>query len=350
MSKSGEVDRNDSPTQEDGGAEHQSSRPSKFRFKSKRKRRIDDVDEIDDQDPSVARWHLSGRPRRHHHRHHHGHHRAKRRETAPQTPPDDPSLYDDTYLPNTRSENYMDPDTAFRESLFDALADDEGASYWEGVYGQPVHTYPNARTGPDGKLEQMTDEEYTAHVRSRMWEKTHQHEIEEREKREARRQERARLRKETARMENDRSFFETQLEGSLRRGEERKRKVRWRDRWANYLKAWELMKKGGDAPGEPENGSSKRIKDRIPWPTESGKMKNLSVDEVEKFFRNAQVGTGDDALSLVGILKVERVRWHPDKIQHRLGSEGLDPGIVKAVTAIFQVVDRLWAEERDKKT
>ena len=34
-----------------------------------------------------------------------------------------------------------DPEAAFRESLFDAMADDEGAAFWEGVYGQPIHVY-----------------------------------------------------------------------------------------------------------------------------------------------------------------------------------------------------------------
>ena len=60
------------------------------------------------------------------------------------------------------------------------MADDEGAAYWEAIYGQPIHIYPppphgghDSSSGAGGHLEQMTDEQYAEYVRQKMWEKTH---------------------------------------------------------------------------------------------------------------------------------------------------------------------------------
>jgi hypothetical protein len=46
-------------------------------------------------------------------------------------------------------------------------------------------------------------------------------------------------------------------------------------------------------------------------------------------------------------LKVERVRWHPDKVQQRFGG-AVDEGTMKVVTGVFQVVDDLVEEERKR--
>jgi hypothetical protein len=68
---------------------------------------------------------------------------------------DDPTSYDD-------STSRIPPETAFRESLWDALGDNEGAAFWEGVYGQLIHIYPNTYQDQEtGELEQINKEEYT---------------------------------------------------------------------------------------------------------------------------------------------------------------------------------------------
>src|SRR5436853_946524 len=81
-------------------------------------------------------------------RRHSSHNRSKRRKTS-STGADNPATCGDSI-------HTISPEAAFRESLFDAMADDEGAMFWESVYGQPIHNYPktyvNQRTG---KLEQM---------------------------------------------------------------------------------------------------------------------------------------------------------------------------------------------------
>src|SRR5277367_1596479 len=169
-------------------AEYARVQKSKFRFKSmKRKSNHDD----DYQGSS----HSDG----HRHRYCHRHHHSKRRK--PSEPPDDPAHYDDTYLPNTSSAQYLDPDTVFRESLFDAMADDEGAQFWEGVYGQPIPKIPPVKRGPTGKLEAMTEDEYAAYVRAEMYKKTHQYLFEEKTRREQAKKERERLAEEARKEE-----------------------------------------------------------------------------------------------------------------------------------------------------
>ncbi|KAL9131391.1 MAG: hypothetical protein Q9217_000659 [Psora testacea] len=158
----------------------------------------------------------------------------------------------------------MSPDTAFRESLFDALADDEGAAFWEGVYGQPIHTYSPSRPNNDHSkddaenpgLERMTDDEYVAYVRAKMWEKSH-----------------------------------------------------------GYV---------------------------------SGKREDVTKEEVERFYMHAPQAVWDGEVDLGNVLKKERVKWHPDKMQQRAGTDRLDEETVKLVTAVFQVVDRLWGEVKGK--
>ncbi|KAL9076597.1 MAG: hypothetical protein Q9161_000929 [Pseudevernia consocians] len=226
----------------------------------------------------------------------------------------------------------MDPDAAFRESLFDALADDEGAAFWEGVYGQPIHTYSPyypASTSPhdeepddpaNPKLEKMTDEQYTAYVRRKMWEKSHEHVLEERRRRQ-------KERKREKAKDEERRKWQAGVEEALRRGEERRERNTWKGVWEGYLTGW------------------KEGKGKIFWPVESEKMEDVGTGEVDKFFKRVGEVGGVD---LGDVLKKERVRWHPDKMQQRAGDEGLDGRTMKAVTAVFQIVDRLWREIRNR--
>ncbi|KAK8214541.1 hypothetical protein HDK77DRAFT_479364 [Phyllosticta capitalensis] len=335
--------------------EYAKANPTKFRFKSKRSRReCDDEDDLDhhrsrrrrhSRDETEPSKHDEERNRRrHHHRHHRHHHRSRRHETPP--PADTEPLMD---------EEPVSPNTAFRLSLFDAMADDEGALFWEGVYGQPIHTYPRpdgtsgspSAEGTGGFLEAMTDEEYAEYVRTRMWEKTHQHIVEERERRERdrerRKEEERRRREDGSRKEREGEEFRRRVEESLRRGEARRAGKKWKAVWDAYLKRWdELAASKNDGPDNESRGP----KDLLPWPVESGKMRHVERDEVERFWLNVPVPEGE----LMDTLKRERVRWHPDKIQQRFGggAHSVDEPTMKAVTAIFQVLDRLWSEMRDK--
>jgi hypothetical protein len=302
---------------------------SKFKFKSKSKRKSDERS----QSPSARSHRDYGKDREERR-----HHRSKRRKPSPSTAKkDDPSLYDDTHLPNASSDQYLDPDLAFRESLFDAMADDEGAQFWEGVYGQPVHTYPDVKKGPDGELERMTDEEYTAFVRAKMYEKTHQHLIEEKARRDAAKKEREKRAKESAKEEREAQKFRSKIEESLRRGEERKTRKAWRERWEVYTQKWENLGKSGKTVAIAS----------IPWPIESGKRRDINLKEVEKFFLSAPTAGQPTEAQLGKVLKAERVRWHPDKIQQKLGGQDVNEDVMQAVTAVFQVIDRMFSELRD---
>ncbi len=88
------------------------------------------------------------------------------------------------------------------------------------------------------------------------------------------------------------------------------------------------------------------MRGRIPWPVLSGRWEDVGKDEVERFFGHAEQYAGVGEGGLGGLLKMERVRWHPDKMQQRAGKEGVDEQTMKMITAVFQVVDRMWSETK----
>ncbi|KAL2872726.1 uncharacterized protein BJX67DRAFT_16750 [Aspergillus lucknowensis] len=310
--------------------------------------------------------HDSHRTDRHHHRHRHHdeddeHRRHRHHHHRRRNPPRSPS-------PGTiPSGPLLSPNTAFRESLFDALGDDEGAAFWESVYGQPIPQPPPGYHGDnvDGRrnLESMDEEEYASYVRSEMWKRTREGMVEEQER--LRAEKRAKTRAErVAEGERERRAFERAMEESLKRGRERKRKREvWKRVWADYLHSWgrvEALRDGdgdGDQDRNREEGGKKGLKDVLFWPVESGKRRDVCRENVEEFMRRAPPtaqgsasggGDGDAAPEdlLVATLKAERVRWHPDKIQHRYGTLRVDEGIMRSVTEVFQIIDDLWNETK----
>ena len=306
------------------------TRSRRFRFKSESSRKA-----FNSRSRSP-----SSRSRRHQHHHGHDHdrshrhHRSRRRDLSP------PSQND----PSTCSA--LDPEAAFRESLFDAMADDEGAAFWEGVYGQPIHTYPRPRSKHKSdtiddhptdteNLNSMTDEEYVTYVRAKMWEKTHQHVLEEQRRREEAKSRRRQSDEEGRRLEKG-------VEEALRRGEERRRKARWKTRWCEYLERWKCFTEqaGGDAGTNPVEA----IRKRIPWPVLSGMRRDVNQAEVERFFKHAPESSGAEYDA--NLLKLERVRWHPDKVQQKAGSSTVDEETMRTITAVFQIIDQLWSNTR----
>ncbi|CAL5869822.1 uncharacterized protein PFLUO_LOCUS4052 [Penicillium psychrofluorescens] len=308
---------------------------------------------------SKGRFRLKSRSSGHRHRHgtsnekppHEDHHERRRRRhrhkqrrenNAPQSNAPD----NDNGVPP------LSPRTAFRESLFDAMGDDEGASYWEGVYGQPIHNYsvPQVPTGPEGELEQMTEDEYAAYVRARMWERTREGMEEAREQARAERMRQRKNEQQGRTAEQERAQFERAMDESLRRGRERKRKRSWEGLWKDYLKSWEEIARvvasamGSSSTDEQKPEDVKPLRNLLFWPVESGKRSDVAPGSVEEFMRHAPPPQED----LLAVLKMERVRWHPDKIQHRYGVLGVDEVVMRSVTEVFQIVDRMWSEERAK--
>ena len=317
-----------------------SAKPTKFHFKSSSSRRKRHHDR---SDSSKERSHRSSkRYRSDSHRERHRSPRSKRSDRHP-TATVDGSYYDPSHRHRESLFDQIEETNAdvFRESLFDALADDEGAAYWEGVYGQPIHTYPAQKPGPDGTLERMTEDEYAEYVRARMWEKSHQHIVEEREARaKARREGKERRRREEEggeAEEREREGIRRRMEESLRRGEERKRAKEAGKGWEVYEAKWAAL----TSSLNPSSLGTERVAELIPWPVLSGKARDVDEAAIERFLRAAP-GWSADASAL---LKAERVRWHPDKMQRRFG-QAIDEETIRGVTAVFQVVDQLWSARR----
>ncbi|KAJ4369333.1 hypothetical protein N0V86_009164 [Didymella sp. IMI 355093] len=333
----------EAPADDATTAAYTTAKPSRFHFKSSsgRKRRHNHDDSTQDRKHRSKRHRSDDEsPRERSHRSSRRKHRPSHSDRHP-TSTADGSYYD----PSTRhreslyDEAESNPADVFRESLFDALADDEGAAYWEGVYGQPINVYPTQKRGPDGTLERMTDDEYAEFVRASMWEKTHQHIVQEREARERarreRRDEQRRGEREGDREEREREGIRRQMEESLRRGEERKRAKEALRSWEVYAAKWEEL---GKVDGAAEGSDVRAL---IPWPVLSGKAEHVDKHEIERFLR-ASPTWKDDASAL---LKAERVRWHPDKMQRRFGKR-IDDETIRDVTAVFQIIDQLWSARR----
>ncbi|KAK0252316.1 hypothetical protein B0A54_14117 [Friedmanniomyces endolithicus] len=317
------------------------------------------------------------RKRRHHrHRDDKDTRRKSEKEDYPTPPQDEP----EAAHPFPRNPTDLEEpgptsgDAAFRASLFDALADDEGALYWESVYAQPIHVYsrPSVST-PQGELEQMSDEEYAVYVKTKMWEKRHPEVLLERERsKRVRREdedERTRRREEFLRRREQAAWERAERRGARRqaRGEEEEssgdeekreyafagegntyadvpvdkaRRSEYASAWTKYLAAWDRLKlellDERSAPATDAASASKRI----PWPVLASKP--VIRANIEDFMRNAPA---DDERTKLQVLKEERVRWHPDKVQQRFAG-AVDEGTMKLVTGVFQVVDALFEEER----
>jgi hypothetical protein len=268
--------------------------------------------------------------------------------------PDAPSL-----LSNT---------AAFQTSLFDALADDEAASYWESVYSQPIHVYSRpVQQTTSGELQDMDDETYAAYVQRKMWEKQNPEIVIERERMERKRKEekvaKERRREEFIRARQKEAWdhagrtrgsrdgdgddpLDNRSSGRGSKAHEPDAEVYARA-WAAYLSAWDALRaaltNADPTPSDPPQSPSKRI----PWPTLQNRP--ATRPNIEAFMRHAPITKGEsrDSARRLQALKAERVRWHPDKVQQRFAG-AVDEGTMKVVTGVFQVVDGLVEEERKK--
>ncbi|KAK5956906.1 hypothetical protein OHC33_002395 [Knufia fluminis] len=210
----------------------------------------------------------------------------------------------------------------------------------------------------------MDDEQYAQYVRRKMWEKSAEglqaaREARKRERKEEenrRREQRSEKRKPQERSQTPNDFvFDFEIEASLRRGQDRKDKKRWQTIWQEYLQRWKELqqiyetRKGSSA----DDGEQIFLRNKIAWPVESGKRKDVDPDTVEAFFRRVcdvqQIDEHDNATAMTTTIKAERVKWHPDKIQQRFGFMQIDQGTMEGVTAVFQVLDRMWTKLRTSK-
>lgn len=205
---------------------------------------------------------------------------------------DDPSLYDDSIF-GTR-----DPEAHFRESLFDAMADDEGADYWQGYYGEPIHTYKR----PTDVMNEMSDDAYAEYVRQEMWKKKHE-------------KENAKRRKDKRHAKERDKEWEAKREEQSREAQQREQSrqtAALAARWSTYLREMQ-------------------DRQRIPWPVVSAEMSDVVDKNVVQFFHAAPGDLG------VTIRKM-KVFWHPDKARQRWGDLVTEHAAAK-ITLISQIVN-----------
>ncbi|QIX00818.1 hypothetical protein AMS68_006335 [Peltaster fructicola] len=270
---------------------------------------------------------------------------SKQRRTRHRQPSEEHSTEAAHPFPREPAPPNPPTDDAFLSSLLDALADDEAAAYWESVYSQPIHAFsrPTIRTAK-GELEEMSDDQYAAWVKEKMWEKQHPEVVIERDRAARKQQE-----EEYAKQKKKDDFVRRREKEAWERASEYKTtedyeyvfdhqsshnttessipSTRWHDAWIEYLAAWEKLNDEGTADTS-----------QLPRPTLPSKP--LTRPHIEEFMQNMPLQSGQTRQH---VLKVERVRWHPDKIQQRFRGKA-DDDTMKTVTNIFQIIDAIWTD------
>ena len=303
--------------------------------------------------------------------------RRKRRKGNYPTPPHDGDQDEGETshpFPREPADPAESQSDAFRASLFDALADDEGAAaYWENVYNEPIHVYPRPAVPniATGELEEMNDEEYVEYVKRQMWERKHPEVVYERKRRERERkaeeEERTRRREEFVRRQ-EQAAWERSQRRRFRADSDGERKERYEyefadekewnsndaprnlssrreylSTWSAYLTAWDQLKlELLEQRENKDDGDAVKASKRIPWPVL--KSQAPTKPNIVTFMQHAPA---DERKERLRMLKAERVRWHPDKVQQRFGG-AVDEGTMKLVTGVFQVVDGMVEEERKR--
>jgi hypothetical protein len=173
------------------------------------------------------------------------------------------------------------------------------------------------------------------------------------EEKERRKEARARRREweKTRRMEKEKSGFEKAVEESLKKGAEEDK--RWKERWQGYLDGWEKLKALGADPVGGQTEKDSVLRNKISWPVESGRWKDVNKEgetscvtllwpRMQLLMKhNPTFGYTQDRAGAGGI---------QTRSSKGLGSLGIDEGVMQAVTAVFQVIDRMWSELRERKT
>lgn len=129
--------------------------------------------------------------------------------------------------------------------------------------------------------------------------------------------------------------MQDEIERSLRRGEERRKRAEMKGKFDEYSKLWTEW-----------NGEAATI----PWPTMTGGRKGITERDIRSFLvRGLELKTVGGKEFLVR-LKEQRVRWHPDKMQQKMGGrDKVDKGVMADITMIFQVIDTLYDDTRNAK-
>ncbi|KIX08742.1 uncharacterized protein Z518_03399 [Rhinocladiella mackenziei CBS 650.93] len=132
-------------------------------------------------------------------------------------------------------------------------------------------------------------------------EKEEQQKREQEAKEQKRREEDAREKmREKARQQREERERETREQAMRERRE-------WQQAWHSYVTKWTTFKQAKTKPSNPQQAQQ-----LIPWPTKSGRFRDLTKSNVMTFYRNACPDAGTPAMSKA--MRAESLKWHPDKM------------------------------------
>lgn len=109
---------------------------------------------------------------------------------------------------------------------------------------------------------------------------------------------------------------------------------KWSNAWSLYNEAWQ------DIELRRAKGSS-----GAPWPTLSGKAKDVTEASVQEFFQRAPRTTEDRFL----LFSQEAKRWHTDKLLSRFGNEFVNGAEKENIDLVTRVIVQRWKEAKRNK-
>ncbi|KAH8589365.1 hypothetical protein B0O99DRAFT_637090 [Bisporella sp. PMI_857] len=247
---------------------------------------------------------------------------------------------------NTMSEE--DSTDTLYNHVRDALLSSEGAANFEGIYGQPIDRFPRKKWGSKGTWVPMTLPEFAHNVEVKLWEfgpegmeaaRAKHEEARQKKEEEERKHETdfqdAQQKKERAKQERakEREKHEAEKARAKKAATVRWAKL-WAEAWDTYTTKWEQV----------ETGRVRISVSTIPWPVWGGSYKDLNATTVGQFFRKAPRekvwrGFNPENEQLRELLKQERARWHPDKINQKYGGQDIDRDVIEAVTEVSKLLN-----------
>lgn len=246
----------------------------------------------------------------------------------------------------------FDPDTFFREALFSSITDPAAAKHWEEVYGQPLHIYSRTQVSQAGKTVVLDDDAFIEFVKEEMWKNTTENLERQRNKANQEREwknERRKLqeklreyRKAKLRKQGMSDEDQTMVVEEEQTDDVNQPKVdAWESAWDRYDKGWTALLVNAETARNNYDGGDpvEYTRALIPWPVLSGQFSDVTKESVEEFFQKAPPAN----VKILPLLKTDRVRWHPDKMQQQFGARKLDGDTLRHVTAVFQIIDRMYS-------
>jgi hypothetical protein len=122
----------------------------------------------------------------------------------------------------------------------------------------------------------------------------------------------------------------------------------WELAWDRYDRGWAALLANAETArdNDEDRDPVEHAHALIPWPVLSGQFDDVTKESVEEFFQNAPPPN----VKLLPLLKNDRIRWHPDKMQQQFGARKIDVETIRHVTAVFQIIDRMYSDFKVRST